>query len=105
MPHPAVFWIFSSLLIIMSIVIICGIAAILKVQIINFYIGKTTNERFSTHTETQHRSNYQPNAQNNEADDDIEFAHLKHLSHSNIRVEKSIHANENVEVRETKRVS
>ena len=58
MPHPAVFWLFSSILIIMSIVIIGGIGAIIKVQVINFYIGKTTNERFSTHTETSHKSNF-----------------------------------------------
>ena len=78
-PHPAVFWIFSCLLILMSLVIIAGILAIVKVQIINFYMGKTTNERFSTQTEQKHVSNFQPNRGDNVEDDG--------LAHSQIRIE------------------
>ena len=60
-------------------------------------MGKTTNERFSTQTEQKHVSNFQPNRGDNVEDDG--------LAHSQIRIEQSLHNNDNVDKRETKRIS
>ena len=102
LPHPAVFWIFTSSLIIMSLAIIAGILAILKVQIINFFTGQTTNERFSTQKEQKHVSNFQPNRADVRLGDSNKNGNL---SHSQMRIEKSLHTNDNVQIRETKRIS
>lgn len=57
-PTPIVFWIFIGLVLLTALTISAGVILILKVQIINFFTGQTTNERFGTRAEEKHISNF-----------------------------------------------